>query len=462
MADAMSMAITECGAKPGERCTQAIQDCIDRMNRQGGGTVVIPDGTWISGTLELKTGVTLHVMPNAVLKASGSMSDFPAIRDTSAESGDVGVHHFILAHDAERVTLTGGGIIDGNGPAFWDMANRRADGWIPTKRPRVSPMLHFARCRRLVLRDIRVQNSPGWTVHPFCCDDVVIDNVRIENDLFGPNTDGIDVNGCRDVFITNSRIVCGDDAIIIKATHKARSTERVLISNCVLQSHCIGVGIGQETESDVRQVTVSNCVMTKCHRMFAIGQWNGGTVEDVTVTGCVGDTLTRFALARPIQLETKRLHRIPNAQLGRMRNIQISNFVARTSGRVMVTAAEPGYIENVVLRDVMLELTGVEDANRLSPPDGKTGSNQYCNENLWARRQHAAVVVENVRNFRLAGLDIHWPRENPENLAFAAVWAKRVEGGLMEVPLVTPFGGAPRAVELEDVDGLVCNGCVSR
>ncbi|MFP4356124.1 MAG: glycoside hydrolase family 28 protein [Phycisphaerae bacterium] len=445
----LQLSITENGATQDSICTQAIQQTIDAVADQGGGTVLIPDGRWTSGTIHLKSGVTLLVRPNAVLVGSGDIDDYPVDETRPLFQGQR--HHFLVADGAENVTITGGGVIDGNGQAFWLDPEPGRD-WYRAKKPRVSPMIELRNSKRLVLDSITVRNSPGWTIHPYCCDDVTIRNVRVENHLFGPNTDGIDINGCRDVFISDCKLITGDDSIIIKATKDARSTERVMVTNCTMTTNCIGVGIGQETESDVRQVTVSNCVMHHCHRMIAFGIWAGGLVEDVTVTGCVGDTHGSYHLARPIQLEVKQ-HVGWDVPLGQMRNIQISNILARTNGRVLLTAQEGTLLENVVLRDINLVIDKLEDAAELNPADGATGSSQYANRNIQARNQNAAVVVENMKNFVLDGLYIQWPED--AKIPAAALWARNVQGGLIDATLARPCGGAAEAMVLQNVDATI-------
>lgn len=439
--------IREHGAQPDTLCTQALQRAIDRAG-EAGGTVFVPPGVWITGTLFLRGGVTLNLHPAAILRGSPDLADYRPT--TAAKIGDRHAWHLIAADHADHVTITGGGTLDGNGPAFW-LDPLPPSRWYRAKPERVSPMLDFAWCRHLRLDDVRIVNSPGWTVHPYCCDDVTLRGVRVENHLLGPNTDGFDINGCRDVFISDCKLDCGDDAIIIKATKDARSTERVAISNCIVRTNCIGIGIGQETESDIRQVTVSNCVMKNCHRMFTIGIWAGGTVEDVVVTGCVGDTLDTFNLARPIQLEVKQ-HVGWDVPLGAIRNVQISNFVARTQGRVLITAQDGAAMEHIVLRDVRLDYTGLDDADRLSPKDG-TGSNQYANRNPEARRKHAALIVENARDFTADGLRVTWPEDTGApgaELPYAAVWARHVRGGRLDLRQAGGHRGAP-ALQADDV-----------
>jgi polygalacturonase len=447
MSDVLS--IVDFGAKPDTLCTQAIQAALDQAGQAGGGTVHVPPGRYISGTIELRSGVTLDLHPAAVLQASDKIDDFP--KRTGDMRNEQGGRHFVLADGCQNVTLTGGGTLDGNGEAFWE-GPRPNSKWIKAKPIRVSPMLELRNVRNLVLDDIRVINSPGWTIHPFCCDDVTLRGVRVSNHMYGPNTDGIDIDGCRDVFISDCILYCGDDAIIIKAKPEARSTERVLISNCVVKSNCIGIGIGQETESDVRQVTVTNCVMYQCHRMFTIGIWAGGTVEDVTVSNCVGDTLVEPNLSRPIQIEVKQHAERDHVPLGFIRNVQISNFIARGAGRCLLTAQEGTTMDDVVFRDVHLHFPYVEDADKLSPVGATEGSSQYANRNLEARRKNAAVVVENARRMTLDNLNVTWPDGQEQEIPFGVLWARHVDGLRVDAPFAQGlFGGD--AYVLDDVTG---------
>ncbi len=445
------LSITECGAQPGSLCTESIQQAIDRVASAGGGTVLVPDGTFLSGTLRMRTGVTLLVRPNAVLKASENLDDFPEIsRDAEFQDQK---RHFILAEDEANITITGGGALDGSGPAFWEGFHGQSK-WIKARQPRVHPMLELRRCTHVVLDDIRIRNSPGWTVHPYCCDDVTLRGVRLDNDLYGPNTDGFDINGCRDVFISDCKLSCGDDGIILKATESARSTERVVITNCVVRSNCIGIGLGQETESGIRQVAISNCVLHECNRMFSIGIWAGGFVEDVTVTGCVGDTHCEPYLSRPIHIEVKQHAKRDHVPLGTLRNVQISNFISRGEGRSILVAQEGTMLENITLRDVHLEFDRLEDAAKLSPELGTEGSSQYANRNLEARKQNAAFIVENARALRMEGLNVTWPAQPDNAIDYGCVWARNVDGGVIDARTLRPFGKGAK-LQLSNVDAHV-------
>lgn len=438
--------VLERGAKPDgvSLSTTQLQAAVDEAGR-GGGTVYVPPGRYLTGTLQLRSGVTLQIDPAATLLGSPRLEDYTA-HPANIHEGEG--RFFIYADKAEDVVLCGGGTLDGNGPSFWQPPVQGFPWWRASKQ-RVTPMLEFRHCRRLRVENIRIVNSPGWTVHPFCCDHLTLRGVTVENHLFGPNTDGFDLDGCRDVFISDCKLTCGDDAIIIKATPHARSTERVVITNCICHSNCIGIGIGQETECDVRKIAISNCVVHDSHRMFTIGIWNGGVVEDVSVSNLVGDTRAHFTLARPIQMEVKQLWSLPKTRpLGTIRNVTVSGLIARTQGRILATAQEGAWIENLTLRDIRLDYLHLEDAYAVCGMDGRKGSNQFANENLEARRQNAALIMENCRGCEVDGFRVAWPapgapstaKDGPgrspgsPDPAYAVLWANNVHDSRVEAP----------------------------
>ena len=457
--------IAEFGAKAdGTLCTAAINAAVAAAAREGG-TVVVPAGTWLTGTVTLRSRVTLHLEPGAVLKGSPDIADYPRHPVALTHEND---HHFlILAEDCADIAITGGGVIDGNGPAFWEPPAADSPWW-RAKSPRVLPMNELRRCQRVLIEGETLANSPGWTLHPYNCDQMTIRNVRVDNHPFGPNNDGFDIDGCRDLVITGCRLNCGDDGIIIKATPHARSTERVTISDCIVTSTCIGIGIGQETQSGVRQVAIGNCVIYRSHRMIGLGIWDGGVIEDVVISNIVGDTLGHYSLARPIQLEVKQHYGYPATRpLGTIRRVSISNFVCRTQGRCLLTAQPGATIEDIVLRDVQLHVAFLEDCERLVSPDGTTGSSQFANRNPRARLANAAVVLENLSRVSLDGLVVRWPQPGAPNTAkggpgtapdhpgradppYAAIWARDVRDSAIGVRRLTGSAAGVAATDIAD------------
>jgi polygalacturonase len=122
-------------------------------------------------------------------------------------------------------------------------------------------MIEIRACRDVRIGDITIREAAGWTLHAHTCDRLWLRGVVVQNDPFGPNNDGFDLNGCRDVFISDCLIATNDDAIVLKTSRDARSCERVVIQNCILRTHCAAIKCGTESWHDFRHITVANCVV---------------------------------------------------------------------------------------------------------------------------------------------------------------------------------------------------------
>jgi polygalacturonase len=223
----------------------AIQKAIDACARNGGGIVYLPPGNFLSGTITLKSNITFYLEAGATLWGSRQMSDFDP-------------PHLIYAQGAENIAIEGRGTINGNGDAYW----------YPDFRPherRPSPLIELVECRNVRIQGIRIRNTPGWAIHPLECDGVWITGISIVTPMQGPNTDGIDPDSSRNVFISDSYIETGDDCIVLKTTGRrgapVRACENVSVTNCVLISDDTALKLGTESLGDFRHCTFSNCVI---------------------------------------------------------------------------------------------------------------------------------------------------------------------------------------------------------
>ena len=282
--------ITDFGIVAAENIvTKEIQKVIDQAAAAGGGRVVIPAGRFLTGALQLKDNIELHLLPGAVLQFSDSQADYPVV--TSRWEGvERQVYAACLyAFDAKNIAVTGFGTLDGNGKKWWQLF-RHDRKKLAYPRPM---LVSFEGCERVTLKDFTCINSPSWTIHPQCCRNVTIDNLSICNPADSPNTDGIDPESCQNVRIANCNIDVGDDCIAIKAgtedTPQRIPCENITITNCTMVHGHGGVVLGSEMSGGIKNVTITNCVFQDTDRGIRLKsrRGRGGVIEDIRIDNLV-------------------------------------------------------------------------------------------------------------------------------------------------------------------------------
>ena len=243
--------------------TRAIQRALD-----AGGMAYLPPGEYLTGTLYLRSGGGLELSPGAVLRASPDPADYdenccPQNRVFASEM--VSGAHLVVACEVHDVTIRGGGRILGSREAFF---SGKEDPKRPGKflRPAWRPgqMLFFCESTGVTITDVELDESPYWCCFLHGCEQVNIRGVRIKNHRMTPNSDGIDIDCCRFVTVSDCRIDAGDDCITLRANSAPlkhpRRCEKIAISNCILSSPCqaIRVGVGDGT---IRDAVINNIVI---------------------------------------------------------------------------------------------------------------------------------------------------------------------------------------------------------
>lgn len=295
--------------------TAAIQRAVAACAAAGGGTVVFPAGQYLSGSIHLESHLTLRLEPGAELRYSGDPADSPLV-PIRWEGTNVWAHGPLLyANGKEDIAIEGRGTIDGQGENWWWRAgkgpgqadrNRPArEAWLKLlaeieagRRTTAAdfavaagylrpPLIELYGCRNVLVDGVTVTDSPFWMLHPVYSEHVVVRGVSFLS--WGPNGDGIDVDSCRDVRISDCFFSTGDDCIVLKSGRDAdgrrvnRPTEFVTISNCVMYQGHGGVAIGSETAGGVRDVVASNIVTSGTRYGIRIKSMRGrgGRVENV-------------------------------------------------------------------------------------------------------------------------------------------------------------------------------------
>lgn len=336
--------ITDFGAVPGGRQsnTAAFRRAVETAWNQGGGHVIVPPGLWLTGPVELRSGIDLHIEKGAVLLFDKNPEEYP-LRVTEYE----GVRRVralspIHAADADNISITGRGIIDGNGH-LWRMAKEfkftsrqwkkmtaaspdtvypteEGQMWFPTRSAyegflagepdlqavseeealkAAAPyydfyrpvMVSLIRCSRVLIEGVALENSPAWNIHPIYCRDLTIRDAMIRNAAFAQNGDGLDLESCSRVEIDNVQFDVGDDAICMKSGKNAEArlipipTENVYIHDCTVFHGHGGFSVGSEMSRGIRNILVERCVFigTDVGIRFKSTLGRGGVVENITI-----------------------------------------------------------------------------------------------------------------------------------------------------------------------------------
>lgn len=283
--------------------TVAIQTAIDACARQGGGTVSLPAGTYLSGTLELKSNMVLRLEPGSILRGSGDLKDY---RDNGFKHNEMGKTTSLLyAINQNDIRITGGGTIDLNDKPFmhWDqprpalppseaakLSKRQWKECVVQPATRPSQPIFFQNCRGLRLDNITVRNSPCWTISINSSRDIRVDHLVIDNNPVVPNNDGIHFCSSKDIVVSNCIIRTGDDCLAFTGiTNWDGICERIAVTNCTLQAKSAAVRLGH-LASKVRDAVFSNLVISGTNRGFAIQAGEGGWVKNIQVSNVVMDT----------------------------------------------------------------------------------------------------------------------------------------------------------------------------
>ena len=365
--------------------TCSIQSAIDVCTNAGGGTVFVPPGRWLTGRIRLQSNVVLHISAGATLVGSTDLADYG-----SEEA-------LIHAKDAKNVAIEGMGTIDGQGASF-DIPDEHLPYGAWGGRPRV---VFFQDCLRVRVSGVRLINSAFWTCHVLGCTDVVLTGISIDSRV-RLNNDGIDIDSCERVAVSNCIIKCGDDGIAFK-TNIERPCRDVTVTNCFIQTRWAGIRIGPESIGGYSNIAVSNCVLRDVWGCgIKMQMWEYAVMENISFSNITMEDVTGPIHMRIAGFEKSSHENWGNLPdwftkrkvkpFGVMRNVRFSGITARVLGVPPVPDSDPkrnvamqegearsclsvcgapGYpIENISFNDMFIEYAGggtVEEAERELP-----------------------------------------------------------------------------------------------
>ena len=415
--------IRDFGAESGgtQLCTRAIQTAIDQCAGNGGGTVCLPPGIWRTGTIMLKSHVTLHLEQGCTLLGSTNLNDYqehiPSIR---SYTDNYTRRSLIYAEDLDDIAIEGAGVIDGNGNLFPKKHGPKNDYLRPY-------LMRIINCRDVRVEGIFLKNPAMWTQHYLACERVRVTGVRVWA-FANYNNDAIDIDGCRDVFVSKCVMSSEDDGITLKSTSE-HPCQNVVVSDCVVSSRSSSIKLGTESMGGFRDITIVNCTVNKvtsdAPKIFGDGRnglvgidlisVDGGHLERVNISN-----ITIDGMSVPVGLRLGARgrglvdpERVPEAErparrpVGIFKDISLANIVATGGGKNcgILLLGHPGYpLENVSLANITVrgkgggdaKLAGREVPERAYDYPQPVSWGSLPGYGLYARHVHG-LTVSNVR-----------------------------------------------------------------
>ena len=350
-------------------CTKAIQDAIDKCAEKGGGTVYLPPGTWLTGTVYLESNVTIQLDTGCTLLGSKNKADYgPPHKLKGPDNGTFSYWAVIAGKGLENIAIRGRGVIDGQGVNF-----RYKNGPRPKN-------IYLEDCRDILIEDVRLRAAGCWMQHYRNCDRLTIRDIAVFNHV-AYNNDGLNIDSCRDVVITGCNVDSDDDAIVIKSL-STKPCENIVISDCIVSSHCNSIKMGTESGGGFQNITITNCtICSPRYSKVTYGKQRG--LAGLALEIVDGGTLDRIAISNitikgvtvPIFMRLGNRARIygkVKPPVGKFRNVSLNNIIATDCSSVGCSITGlPGHpIENIQISNVNLGFEGggtKEEAARQIP-----------------------------------------------------------------------------------------------
>ncbi|MCW9706582.1 glycoside hydrolase family 28 protein [Fodinibius salsisoli] len=410
-----SFNITDFGAEAGGEIknTDAFARAIQEAHDSGGGKVVVPKGTFLTGAIHLKSNVNLHLEEGATILFSRDPQDYLPVVFSRWEGMELmNYSPFIYAYDQENIAVTGKGTLDGNATTeyWWPWKGNKEDGWeegmtnqdadrdslhhlnaekVPP-RERVFGEGHYLRpnfvqfykSKNILVSDVKLVRSPMWNIHPVLSENVTIRNVHIET--LGPNNDGVNPESSKNVLITDSYFDTGDDCIAIKSGRNQDGrrigvpSENIIIENSVMKDGHGGIVMGSEISGGVRNVFARNLQMDSPNldRVLRIktSSKRGGTTENIYLKDI------KVGQYKEAAIRANMFYEPPGEFMPTIRNIVVENLQVENGGEygVLIEAYEESPVEN--LKVINSTIKGVEKTLEVNNAKGLEFRNVTIND----------------------------------------------------------------------------------
>jgi polygalacturonase len=362
--------------------TKAIDSAIAACVKAGGGTVLVPAGTFVTGTFQLFSNMNLLLAPGSVILASENTNDYLLETDYGFSGSGAGGKKLgiVFAVNAVNVSITGTGTIDGRASAFMYMDSVQVSSpqdskyarqgnrymntdddkeeapvmWKGAYANRPGTQIIFHACKKVMLRDITIRNANDWTMDLNACDDVKVLGISIDNNVSVPNSDGIDMYDSRNVIIANCNVSAGDDAMAVI------STSNLAVTNCNLHSRSCGIRIGYNgfNDNNSGNLLFDNIRIYGSNRGIGIFQRRKGNMENMVFSNMIIDTRLYpgqwWGHGEPIHISA--LPGIGSDKVGTISHVRFTNIIATGGEGIIVYGSEESILKDISFDHVQITL----------------------------------------------------------------------------------------------------------
>lgn len=391
--------------------TKAIQEAVNACSMTGG-KVYFPAGIFMSGTVFLKSDVSIEISENSVWQAFPDQGVFPFIeQNLITRMGPEPRKAMIYAENVENITIEGKGLLYPYGDHEVFQTGKGDD----PARPFGILMIH---CKNIEIKDLRMQNSAYWMQRYLECTHLRISNITVFNHS-NLNNDGCDIDGCKDVVVIGCIIDSSDDALCFKSENTS-VCENVTVSNCILRSHASALKWGTGSVGGFRNFTVSNCVIStsqskEMHHPLRswiglvgidMGNVDGGIMENIIINGITVDGIETPIFIRLGDRNGSQYAHNETLEKGKTQNIQILNVTGTSGGKIpcAITAYRGNLIENVTLSNIHFRFQGGIDDYDLSKEIPEVSSSYPINRMFGDMLPAYGLYLRYVKNINLENI----------------------------------------------------------
>lgn len=396
--------------------TPAIQRAIDKCAAGGGGVVFFPPGSYRSTTLFLEDNITMEIPGGSTLLGDTDIRAYPVITPGIDYYDGRNIHFSLFYAEGKRnITICGNGLIDGRGAAFSGHSP-----FFPSNFNTRPFIFWFVRDSSVHIKDIHLRNSGYWMQHYLVCEDILIEGIRVFNHS-NKNNDMMDIDGCRNIRILHCIGDSDDDGITLKSMNEY-PVENVVISDCVVSSHCNAIKCGTESSGGFKNIVITNCIIKPSsvsdRTIFGNPAGNSG----ITLTAVDGGDLDGVVIGNirisgplvPIFLRLGNRARPYKAgqtdiPVSRFRNVMISHVLADGASKIgCLIAGLPGHeLENVQLSDISITFAGGRTVGESKAPFPEN-ENKYPDAEQFGTTNAYGFHIRHARNITLRNITMHY------------------------------------------------------